>query len=68
MPEAIPGLAPHLLDFVAAAAYLGTTPRHVRRLWAERRLTGHKVGGRYVRFTREDLDTFIARGRVEAVR
>lgn len=56
-----------LLDYAAAARYLCTTPRHVRELWAKRYLTAVKVG-RHVRFTREDLDAFIAARRVKAIR
>lgn len=55
-----------LLDYEAAARYLCTTPRHVRELWAIRCIAAVKVGRR-VRFTRADLDAFIAAKRVEAV-
>lgn len=57
----------HLVDDEGAAIYLGTTPRHVRKLWAERRLAAVKVG-RLVRFRREDLDAFVDAHRVDAVR
>ena len=56
-----------LLDYDAAAAYLGDTPRHVRRLQTERRLAYVKVGRR-VRFTRADLDAYVAKQRVPATR
>lgn len=56
-----------LLDIPQAAAYLSTTPRHVQRLWAERRIAGVKLG-RKLRFAAADLDAFIAANRVEAVR
>jgi excisionase family DNA binding protein len=56
-----------LLDYDAAASYLCTTPRHVRELWAKRQLTAIKVG-RCVRFAEVDLDAFISRNRVGAVR
>jgi excisionase family DNA binding protein len=56
-----------LLDYEAAASYLGTTSRHVRKLWASRELSGIKVG-RLVRFDRRDLDAYVERQRVEAVR
>jgi excisionase family DNA binding protein len=56
-----------LMDYAEAARYLRTTPRHVRELWAERRLAAIKVG-RYVRFSRTDLDDFIATRRVDAAR
>jgi excisionase family DNA binding protein len=55
-----------LLDGVAAAAYLGTTPRHIYRLWSERKLSGRKIG-RKVRFSKADLDEFAERNRVRAV-
>jgi len=48
----------------AAAAYLSASPRFIRRLVAERRVPYVKVG-RLVRLTAEDLDDFIAAGRVE---
>ena len=58
---------PKLLDYEAAAMYLCTTPRHVRELWAQRRLAAIKVG-RSVRFSVDDLDIFIASHRVDRVR
>ena len=56
-----------LLDYEAAARYLGTTPRHVRELWARRQLATVKVSRR-VRFHVADLDAFIAAHRVPPVR
>jgi len=56
-----------LLDFDSAAAFLSTSPRHVRRLWQERRIAAIKVG-KAVRFRRADLLAYIERHRVEAVR
>lgn len=56
-----------LFDKAGAAEYLGTSVRHLERLWAERRIAGCKIG-RKVRFTKRDLDDFIERGRIEAVR
>ncbi len=55
-----------LLDYEAAAAYLCTTPRQLRELWARRRITAVKVG-RSVRFAPADLDAFVAANRVPAV-
>jgi excisionase family DNA binding protein len=52
-----------LLDVTAAAVRLGTPVRFVRRLVAERRIPFYKVG-RYVRFSREDLDRWIEDCRV----
>lgn len=57
---------PALLDKRGAAAYLGTSERHVQRLWAERRIPAVKVG-RLVRFRVKDLDAWIAAHTVEAV-
>ncbi len=56
-----------LLDFEGAAEFLALTPRHVRRLWQERRLAGVKCG-KFVRFAQSDLLAYIQRQRVEAVR
>lgn len=56
-----------LLDEAGAGIYLGTTPRHIRALWQRREIAAVKVG-RLVRFRPEDLDAYIARQRVEAVR
>lgn len=56
-----------LLDYESAAAYLCTTPRYVRELWARRRLAAIKVG-RSVRFHKSDLDAYIAANRVGSVR
>lgn len=57
---------PVLLSVEQAAERLETPVRFVRRLVAERRIPFHKVG-RYVRFNVDDLDDFIAAGRVEPV-
>lgn len=46
------------LDVDGTAAYLGTTPRHVRRLRSERRLAAIKLGGR-VLFDPDDLDALL---------
>jgi excisionase family DNA binding protein len=60
-------MQPRLFDEETAAAYLGVSRRLIRKLWAERRLTAVKVG-RLVQFDERDLDTYIDRQRVEAVR
>ena len=52
-----------LFDKQGAADYLTTTPRHIQRLWTERKLPGIKIG-KFVRFKKSDLDTYIARNRV----
>ncbi len=48
-----------------AARYLGTSERHMRRLYSERRVAFVKVG-KYVRFRRSDLDAFVTAARVDA--
>ncbi len=52
-----------LLSVEQAAERLGTSPRFVRRLVAERRIAYVKLG-RHVRITAADLEAFIAAGRV----
>jgi excisionase family DNA binding protein len=49
-----------LLTTEQVAEQLGTTPRHVRRLVFERRITYRKLG-RYVRFHPDDVDDYIKR-------
>lgn len=56
--------APVLLDVDQVAARLGTKPRFIRRLIAERRIEFHKVG-RHVRISESALCDFIDAGRVE---
>lgn len=55
------------LDVPGAAEYLGTSPRHVRRLIAERRVASYRLGGR-VLLSPDDLDELLERSRREAVR
>jgi excisionase family DNA binding protein len=55
---------PVLLDVEQVAIRLGTKPRFVRRLIAERRIEFHQVG-RYVRISESALCDFIDAGRVE---
>ena len=50
-----------------AARYLATTPRHLRRLYSERRIAFVKVG-RKVAFLRGDLNEHLRTNRVEASR
>ena len=56
-----------LLDLAQAARYLGTSERHLRRLWDERRITAIKIGRR-VRFAHRDLDAFVEAHRHRAMR
>jgi excisionase family DNA binding protein len=58
--------APPLLDVNEVARRLGTKPRFVRRLIAERRIEYHKVG-RHVRISENVLAAFIKAGRVPPV-
>lgn len=53
-----------LLTIEEAAERLGTGPRFIRRLVAERRIAYTKVG-RFIRIASTDLDEFVAAGRVE---
>jgi len=53
-----------LLSVDEAAARLGTGPRFVRRLIAERRISFVKLG-RHARIDSHDLDAYVAAGRVE---
>jgi excisionase family DNA binding protein len=49
-----------------AAARLNTTPRFIRRLIAERRIAFTRLG-RHIRISAEDVDAFVAQGRVEVL-
>ena len=49
---------PALLDVDGLAEWLATSPRHVRRLVAERRVPYVKVG-HFVRFDRDDISAWI---------
>jgi excisionase family DNA binding protein len=53
-----------MLNIEQVAERLGTSPRFVRRLVAERRIAFTKVG-RHVRFNITDVEQFIHAGRVE---
>ena len=53
-----------LLDVNEVARRLGTKPRFVRRLIAERRIEFHHLG-RHVRISEAALADFIKEGRVE---
>ena len=52
-----------LLDIEALASWLATTPRHIRRLVAERRVPFVKVG-HFVRFDPEDITFWIEEQKV----
>ena len=53
-----------LLTVDQAAERLGTTPRFVRRLIAEKRIAYVKLGGWHVRIEETVLEEFIDSGRV----
>jgi excisionase family DNA binding protein len=55
-----------LLTVAQAADRLGTGPRFVRRLIAERRIAFVKVG-RHVRIATSEIEDFIAAGTVEPI-
>lgn len=55
-----------LLTVEEAAERLGTKPRFVRRLVAERRIPYVKLGS-HLRLDEVDLDAFVEAGRVDAV-
>jgi excisionase family DNA binding protein len=48
-----------LLSIDRVAELLGTSPRHIRRLVAQRRIPHHKVGG-LVRFRVEAIERWLA--------
>ncbi|MEO7980319.1 MAG: helix-turn-helix domain-containing protein [Sporichthyaceae bacterium] len=54
-----------LLNVDQAADRLGTSPRFIRRLVAERRIAFTKLG-KHVRIDTADLDAFVAAGRVDS--
>lgn len=49
---------PEIMGIDELAAYLGTTPRHVRRLKYDGRIPFTMVGGR-IRFRRSDIDVWL---------
>ena len=56
-----------LLDFDAAAQYLAIGERMLRRLQSQHKVAFVKVG-RYVRFTQADLDDYVDKQTVPALR
>jgi excisionase family DNA binding protein len=55
-----------LLTVEEAAARLGTSTRFIRRLTSEKRIPYVKLGGgSHVRIEEDDLDAFVAAGRIE---
>ena len=66
-PAAGEDAPPALLSMAQAAQYLGVAERTMKKLWQERRVTGVRMG-RLVRFRVTDLDAYVDRHVVEAVR
>ncbi len=60
-------LVRRMLTTEEAAQYLGTTPRHIRRLVSDHSRSHYKVGGR-VRFADVDLDEWLDSRRIDARR
>ena len=56
-----------MLTTEEAAAYLGTSVRHVRRLVSDHELSRYKVGGRN-RFADVDLDAWLDSRRIDGTR
>ena len=56
-----------LVDINRAAEHLSTSPRHLRRLVAERRIPFVRLGGRKVRFDTAELDRWVDAQRVPPV-
>jgi len=56
-----------MLTTEEAAAYLGTSVRHVRRLVSDHELSRYKVGGRN-RFADVDLEGWLESRRVDGTR
>jgi excisionase family DNA binding protein len=54
------------LNVAEAADYLNTSVRFIRRLIAERRIAFHHIG-RHIRLSVEDLEAFVAAGRVDPI-
>ena len=61
--EASASAVPHLLDITALAEHLGVTPRHVRRLVAERRVPFVRWG-HLIRFDPDEIVTWLEQARV----
>jgi excisionase family DNA binding protein len=59
--------ARRMLSTEEAAAYLGTSVRHLRRLVSDHELARYKVGGRN-RFADVDLDAWLDLRRIEGSR
>lgn len=49
----------HYLSAQEVADILGVSSEHVRSLYRSRRLRGHKIGHRTIRFTAEDVQEFV---------
>lgn len=63
-PAAKAQTLPTLIDITTAAQHLGVTPRHIRRLVAERRIPYLKVG-HYIRFDPAELQAWLDQHRIQ---
>jgi len=59
---------PKWLAKKSAAQYLDCTTAYIERLIAQGELPYHRIGRKFIRFSRDDLDAFVAAGRVEPER
>jgi excisionase family DNA binding protein len=67
--DALQGLGrDQLFTCSEAGEHSGTSESYMRYCVRERLIPFHKVGGRYVRIRRSDLEAFIEAGRVEPLR
>lgn len=62
----LPEKEDELLDILSAAKFLSVSASAMRRLQAERWVAFYKIGKR-IRFSRKDLEAYVARRRIEAV-
>lgn len=49
----------HLISIDDGAAYLGVTPKTIRRMIASGELTGYRVGKKIIRIKQSDLDALL---------
>jgi len=59
------GEPPKWLAKHTAAQYLDCTTAYIERLIAHGELPYHRIGRKFIRFSRDDLDAFVKAGRVE---
>jgi len=59
------GETPKWLAKPTAAKYLDCTTAYIERLIAQGEIPYHRIGRKFIRISRDDLDDFVAAGRVE---